>query len=546
MIRGRSGAVPWACCLLIAAGIACATSREGAPLPRSARFGALGAASATYTTQAPNGEAVRGPYAQPVRQGIARALSARQHHSQPGCEPDARLGELAEWIARSLDQASAPPPYPVIDLWARQLGLVEPTPHLVVLGEADGAALQSKVAAEIEAMLARQHYTHYGVATLNHASGAFAVLVLSWRWLELRPLPRRLALGAPLSLNGTLSRGLLGAQLVVSYPDGSSHRSPPQSGSQIAFAVPIHGRGEHRVELLATSELGITVVANFPVYVGIEPAREITVALESGSEPALSEDEAKRRFLALLNHERERAGLTALVPLPVLDSVARAHSADMQAHQFVGHTSPTTGSAEDRVTRAGLRSTLILENIGRGYSPEEVHRGLMDSPGHRANLLHPQATHVGLGVLLAPEDARTAYLVTQVFVRLARKVDVDEAAAELIAGINRARTKRGARPLERDAALDEFCAETARDFFQRNDGASSRQRLDRLNLKARSAATRYARMAGVITVVVAAKDAAELDLFLDKHARGIGLGLAQGTRADTVENAIAVVALVGY
>jgi uncharacterized protein YkwD len=545
MTIARRAATGWGCCLLLAAMMACASSssQHASNLTRSARFTALGAPSATYTTKAASGEAVRGPYAQPVRKAIAQALAAR---AQPDCAPDARLGDLAEWIARSLDQASAPPPNPVIDLWARQLGLVEPTPHLIVLGEASGADLESKIRAEIATMLGRQRYTHYGAATVNHAGGAFAVLVLSWRWLELRPLTRRLAIGAPLVLTGTLARGLHGAQLVVSYPDGSSHRGPPQSGSKIAVTVPIRGSGEHRVELLASSELGITVVANFPVYVGVEPTREITVAIDSDSVAALSEDEAKRRFLGLLNQQRKRAGLAALTPLPVLDDVARAHSTDMQLHHFVGHTSATTGSAEDRVKRAGVRSTLILENIGRGYSPEEVHRGLMDSPGHRANLLHPQATHVGLGVVPAPEDTRTSYLLTQVFVRLARKVEIDVAKTELSAAIDRERKRRGARKLERDAALDELCAETARDFFRRNDGASNRELLDRLNQKARSGSGRAARMAGLITIVVAAQDAAELDALLDQHARSLGLGLAQGTRADTVENAIAVVALVGY
>jgi uncharacterized protein YkwD len=541
-IVGRT-ATGWAYGMLVAALAACASSHQTADLTRSARFTALGTPTTTYATKARGGEAVRGPYARPVGKGIAQALAAR---AQPDCAPDARLGELAEWIARSLDQASAPPPSPVIDLWARQLGLAEPTPHLIVLGEANGADLESKIRAEIAAMLGRHRYTHYGAATVNRGGGAFAVLVLSWRWLELRPLPRKLAVGTPLVLTGTLARGLHGAQLVVSYPDGSSHRSPPQTGAQIAFTVPLRGSGEHRVELLATSELGITVVANFPVYVGIEPAREITVAIGSESVAALSEDEAKRRVLALLNQERKRAGLAALTPLPVLDGVARAHSADMQLHQFVGHTSATTGSAEDRVQRAGVRSTVILENIGRGYSPEEVHRGLMDSPGHRANLLHPQVTHVGLGALPAPEDARTAYLVTQVFVRLARKVEIDAAKAELIAAIDRGRAKRGARKLERDAALDELCAETARDFFRRKEGASTRQLLDRLSQKAQSGSGRRARLAGVLTVVVAVRDAAELDTLLDGRARRIGLGLAQGTRADTVENAIAVVALVGY
>jgi hypothetical protein len=49
-----------------------------------------------------------------------------------------------------------------------------------------------------------------------------------------------------------------------------------------------------------------------------------------------------------------------------------------------------------------------------------------------------------------------------------------------------------------------------------------------------------------MTVVSAAEEATNIETLLDPKARGLGLGLAQGTRSDTIENAIAVVALIGY
>lgn len=527
------------CWLMLACLAGCGAAARDAHAVQRVRFGPLGATTATYSTDSRSADAVRGPHAQQVSRGLEQAL--RRAHRE--LRPDARLGELGTWIARSLGPDGAPPPAQVLDLWARQLGLVEPTPHLIVLGDADAAGLQARASAELEAAARRQRYTHYGVATLERDGAAFAVLVLSWRWVELQPLPRSAPQAAKVQLRGSLLGGLRDAQLVVSYPDGSSERGPSQAGPRFNFNVPLHARGEHRVELLANSQLGVTVVANFPLYVGIEPTQEIQLAVAASEQ--LSEAQAKARFLRLINDERRRAGVPELEPDPVLDGIARAHSADMDAHGFVGHTSPSTGSAEQRVARAGVRTTLVLENIGRGASPEEVHRGLMDSPGHRANLIHALATHVGLGVVLTREGEHSTYLVTQLFLRRARKLDLGDADEQLRDAIDAARSKAGSSRLELDRDLSALCDDTARRFFGK--GRPSREQLlDELQRRAAKLHTRYSRMAAVITVVSGIAEAASVEAFLQPRARALGLGLAQGTRADTVDNGIAIVALVAY
>ncbi|MBE7448064.1 MAG: CAP domain-containing protein [Kofleriaceae bacterium] len=80
--------------------------------------------------------------------------------------------------------------------------------------------------------------------------------------------------------------------------------------------------------------------------------------------------------------------------------VARAHSREMRVTGVVGHVSALTGSAADRVKVAGIRTGLVLENIARAYGIAEAQAGLMNSPGHRANLLSRAATHVGIGIEL--------------------------------------------------------------------------------------------------------------------------------------------------
>ncbi|PAZ09092.1 stress protein [Streptomyces sp. SA15] len=100
----------------------------------------------------------------------------------------------------------------------------------------------------------------------------------------------------------------------------------------------------------------------------------------------------------LTNRERARAGLRPLAVDPLLTVAAQAHSADMVARAFYSHTSPEGSQPWDRAAAAGCRRRSIGENIACGQrSPAEVVEGWMNSPGHRANILKPDFTHIGIG-----------------------------------------------------------------------------------------------------------------------------------------------------
>ncbi|MFE4535523.1 CAP domain-containing protein [Streptomyces scopuliridis] len=102
--------------------------------------------------------------------------------------------------------------------------------------------------------------------------------------------------------------------------------------------------------------------------------------------------------LALTNAERTRAGLRPLADDRQLAAAAQAYSADMAARAFYSHTSPEGLAPWDRAGAAGAAHRGIGENIACGQrDPREVVRGWMDSPGHRANILKPDFSHLGVG-----------------------------------------------------------------------------------------------------------------------------------------------------
>jgi uncharacterized protein YkwD len=108
---------------------------------------------------------------------------------------------------------------------------------------------------------------------------------------------------------------------------------------------------------------------------------------------------AEQTLLELLNQERADAGLSPLELDFALTEVGRAHGRDMFALGYFGHVSPTTGSAADRLTAAGLIYPLSGENIALATGPETAHERLMNSPADRANILNPGFTLVGIAAL---------------------------------------------------------------------------------------------------------------------------------------------------
>jgi len=103
----------------------------------------------------------------------------------------------------------------------------------------------------------------------------------------------------------------------------------------------------------------------------------------------------------------------------------------METHHFVAHVSPRSGAATDRIKRARIATLAVLENVARAYSVDEAHEGLMSSPGHRANILSEDATHVGVGVELgAPVAGRPQIYVTQLFAKLPNRVGAARARRE--------------------------------------------------------------------------------------------------------------------
>lgn len=166
-----------------------------------------------------------------------------------------------------------------------------------------------------------------------------------------------------------------------------------------------------------------------------------------------------------LNGDRAKRGLPPLAYDERLADVGRYHSADMRDKRFFAHDSPTSGSLDDRLIAAGYVFVTARENLSEAPDVQSSQDSLLASPGHFANIMASDITHVGVGIVRGGVEDPTNLMVTQVFARPGR-VETPEAAHDaILASIQQARAGRGLKSAklhgELDALAEEYIVELA-------------------------------------------------------------------------------------
>lgn len=116
----------------------------------------------------------------------------------------------------------------------------------------------------------------------------------------------------------------------------------------------------------------------------------------------------EREILVLTNQQRARHNLPALIQEPGLADLARNHSRNMMRNNFFDHTDPQGLDVSRRKDR--YYPQLMVSSIGenlysitdsrRAFTAAQMVQGWMESPGHRANILASDYTHLGVGVVI--------------------------------------------------------------------------------------------------------------------------------------------------
>jgi uncharacterized protein YkwD len=105
------------------------------------------------------------------------------------------------------------------------------------------------------------------------------------------------------------------------------------------------------------------------------------------------------KMLDMVNSERKKKGLKLLKADPELAEVARKHSRDMFTRGYFSHYTIEKKDPFDRMRDAQVVFTTAGENLALAQNLSMAHTGLMNSPGHRANILQGAFGRVGIGIL---------------------------------------------------------------------------------------------------------------------------------------------------
>ncbi|GAA4414327.1 hypothetical protein GCM10023187_43630 [Nibrella viscosa] len=144
----------------------------------------------------------------------------------------------------------------------------------------------------------------------------------------------------------------------------------------------------------------------------VAPSSEKSVNLPFTVNSPRVRPDLEARMLELVNEERGKEGLKPLRADPELAEVARNHSRDMFARGYFAHVTPDGKDPFDRIRAARVRFLTAGENLALAQTVTIAHTGLMNSPGHRANILRPAFGRVGIGIF---DGGMYGLMVTQNF-----------------------------------------------------------------------------------------------------------------------------------
>lgn len=108
---------------------------------------------------------------------------------------------------------------------------------------------------------------------------------------------------------------------------------------------------------------------------------------------------SEEKMIDLVNKERVSRGGAPLIFSEELRQIARSHSADMFEKGYFSHYSPEGLTVADRALKTGVDFLVVGENLAYAPSLESAHKGLMNSEGHRANILSKDYGKIGIGVI---------------------------------------------------------------------------------------------------------------------------------------------------
>jgi uncharacterized protein YkwD/uncharacterized membrane protein required for colicin V production len=194
-----------------------------------------------------------------------------------------------------------------------------------------------------------------------------------------------------------LARGLLVATLGLAVVVALPLPDPITSAIHDSHvAEPLAARGEN-VQRALGGVFGDAVQESIGLLT-VHPESSERVDLPFKVPSPTIDPTAEGRLFDLVNQARADNGVQPLVLDESIRQVARANSVAMFQQGYFAHIDPNGVSPFDRMRNGDISFRAAGENLALAPTVDVAHDGLMNSPGHRANILNPAFHRIGIGV----------------------------------------------------------------------------------------------------------------------------------------------------
>jgi len=162
--------------------------------------------------------------------------------------------------------------------------------------------------------------------------------------------------------------------------------------------------GSHLIANTATVEKRLNdifggALSDSLTFLTVKPEGGERIDLHFTVKDGIVDKTAEQQMLTMMNAERIKKGLKSLKADSQLTNLGRYYSDDMFKRGYFSHVDPNGLDPFDRMEKAGIVFEHAGENLALAPSVELAMQGLMNSPGHRANMLSDKYGKVGIGVI---------------------------------------------------------------------------------------------------------------------------------------------------
>lgn len=141
------------------------------------------------------------------------------------------------------------------------------------------------------------------------------------------------------------------------------------------------------------------VIDDSLTYFTVHPGSKERVSLDVGELNLEVDKTSEKEMFDLVNSARDSLAVTKLIWSEKNAEIARSHAIDMWQRKYFGHVAPEGRDVTDRAKVAKIKYFIIGENLALAPTVKTAFTGLMNSQGHRENILEKRFSKVGIGVV---------------------------------------------------------------------------------------------------------------------------------------------------